>query len=361
MTLFTIIGQIAGKTALTEVTKQVIGHGDSWLVERLGEQLPKAQKRAQQNAAEFLLDLDARLKRLEAVSPDPAAYARRVAEALEDPDVVEAVKGALVAGARTRSETRHRMLANLISERLTLDTDSAKAAASQLALDAVKHLGAEHLALLGLLALIHVARPDHDPEPVFREDIPSTDAASDFARQTAERGRKYVDWLSGVLAAHDFPELGREQLIAHLVSAACVLYEPDVRRDLRAALGPLSRKPPRHPGLPAVAAYAGPLHDFLESDSLGARLGFLWRTDLQYLTPTPAGVLIGLAVHDAKTGEAQVERWEWSATSLYIETTRPDTGKLLGANFDDVVWNTVEQRLQRMASSGAPLPWQWIR
>ncbi len=37
-----------------------------------------------------------------------------------------------------------------------------------------------------------------------------------------------------------------------------------------------------------------------------------WQTRLQHALPTPAELLIGSAVHDAKTGSDAASQWEWS-------------------------------------------------
>jgi hypothetical protein len=353
---YTVIGEFGISMAaniVSEAGKAILKRARPWLAEALGSQTEIAESRAFANAASFVAEVDERIQQLEASQPE--GFRRELLAALEDPDVLATVRIAVITGARSSSEERHRVLAGVVAERLGLKSDSAKAAAGNLAVTAVSNLGMEHLQVLGLLALIHAARPADDTPPEPRRD--------DYKDFVERRGERFAGWLQKSLGAHGIPGRRSAALTSHLVAAACVIHEPEVKRDLSDALRPreytldnlVNHRVP-HSLYPYGLSFA----KWMKSEPSHA-LRQCWATQLQFLEPTPAGLLIGLAVHDARTGDNQVAHWEWSIDEAEVSARRPDTSVLTSKKFDVAVWEAVEDKLKQMARTGHPLPWEYIR
>jgi hypothetical protein len=351
-----VIGEFAVSVAanfVSDAAKAISKRTASWLAEALGSQSKIAESRAFANAADFLAAVDQRIQQLAASRPE--GFRQELLSALEDPDIAATVRTAVITGARSSSEDRHRVLAGVVAERLGLKSDSAKAAAGNLAVTAVANLGTEHLQVLGLLALIHAARPTDDTAPELRRD--------DYNEFVERRGERFAGWLQRSLDAHGIPERRSTALISHLVAAACVIHEPQVKRDLSDALHPreytrdnLINHRVARSGYPYGLSFA----KWMKSERSYA-LQQLWTFQLQFLEPTPAGLLIGLAVHDARTGDNQVAHWEWSIDEAEISARRPDTSVLTSKKFDVAVWEAVENKLNQMARTGHPLPWECMK
>ena len=338
---------------VSETGKAILKRARPWLAEALGSQTEIAETRAFANATSFVAAVDERIQQLEASRPE--GFRLELLSALEDPDVVATVRTAVITGARSSSEDRHRVLAGVVAERLGLKSDSAKAAAGNLAVAAVTNLGTEHLQVLGLLALIHAARPADDTAPELTRD--------DYEEFVERRGKRFAGWLQKSLDAHGIPERRSATLTSHLVAAACVIHEPEVKRELSEALRPREYTQDnliKHRVPYSFYPYGLSFAQWMTSEPTFA-LRQCWATQLQFLEPTPAGLLIGLAVHDARTGENQVAHWEWSIDEAEISARRPDTSVLTSKKFDVAVWEALEDKLNQMARTGHPLPWEYIK
>lgn len=352
-----VIGEVALSVVAnlaTDAGKKIYSSSRSWLSEALGTHSPVVEAKLNENGSAFMVALDERFQRLETKSTDPE-FRAALLDAIEDPDVAVAVRLALLTAARSGSEARHKILAGIVAERLTLKSDTAKAAASNLAVSAVTNLGSEHLQVLGLLALIHAARPRSDEAPVRDRTAPAEEEKKRYSAAVEERGARFVAWMQECLEAHGIPDEQSGSTISHLVAASCLIQEPEVARRLRDTLVP----PEYARGARALYPYGLVLEQFIHDDKQGFLLHQYWKKELQFLTPTPAGLLIGLAVHDARTGEDQVSRWEWSVDQGIVRPIRPDLSKLLDKKFERAVWEAVEREARSQKSRGGVLPWEY--
>jgi hypothetical protein len=352
-----VIGNLA-----TDAAKALWRWSRPWIHEAIGKGVPAADEKAEANALQLARALDDRLVKLEE-SEEAAGgegFREKMQSCLEDPDVVATIRLAVLSGARTGSGERHRILASLIAERLRSKTDTAKAAAGNLAVTAIQHLGAEHLRVLGLLALIHVARPSFsDDVDEEKFDLGTPEGQNARYAELTRHGERFVAWLTDALELHHVPIGIDDGTLRHLTAASCIVVDPAAKLRLDKALRPADEAPQSF--LTSKRYYGAALERFLAFESgvtIAGRIKEVWYRSLQHAIPTPAGMLIGLAVHDAKTGDTQSDRWEWAATDWRPDHERPRLDALVKKDFDDAVWEAVERKASRTASVGGVLPWQ---
>lgn len=287
-----------------------------WVERFFRDHRPVAIATAMANADAFATELDARMRRLESATD----YAERLRASLTDPDVAATLQTAILGAARTSSTQRHRVLADLVAERLKADRESARAVAGSLAVEVMPRLSASHLEWLGLLAVIYTMRLD---SVVPDERVPGLtyEEAQAVARPAVE---EYRSWLDRQLAVYESLPPFNPDVAAHLVSASVITYERSVRRELAETLLPRPKGPP-HRG----TTFNVYLRSATQSLAWrGGWLGDAWAAGLQHGRPTPAGLLIGCSVHDHKTGGGATSEWEWS------EAAAGD-----GAVLDEQVWD----------------------
>jgi hypothetical protein len=356
------LGMGVAGNLVTEAAKAVYRWGRSWIADAIGESVPTANAKAEENALALARELDARLGHLELL-PHLGSETLRdtVRAALEDPDLVATIHQGVLIGARTSSRERHQILASVIAERLRAKTDTSKATAGNLAVTAVQHLGADHLQILGLLALVHVARPDLGSESdEASEAIDGPEASKIRNARSTERGDRFVEWLSRSLQVHGLPANVDEGALRHLSAAACLIVDSSAELTLEKALRPSDELGEPHRYFNSHRHYGAALLNFLdgrEGAVVGPKLRQLWWNSLQHAIPTPSGLLIGLAVHDARTGESEVNKWEWATTEWKAGHDRPNLDALMGKDFDAAVWEAVEAKARREHSAGGVLPW----
>jgi hypothetical protein len=275
------IGADVAKTLFTSVARP-------WLKRYFERFRPAAQVKAYANAEDFLVGLVRRVEILE------ASTANVLETALEDPDVAAVLQSALLGAARTSSHQRHEILARAVAERLTADGGSVRAVASSLAVETVHKLATPHLDVLGLLAVIYTIRPN-----------PSM-TAGEFS---AEGAARYADWFHTQFAHYTTVSELSTDTLAHLAASSCIILGRRVRRDLVKAL--LPNEPGRDKRAFAWNSDAVRL-PLVRVVGHGSPVKALWDAGLQTALPTPAGQLIGCAVHDAKAGTENAVNWEWA-------------------------------------------------
>ena len=322
-----------------------------WIDRFLDEQEPVAIEKANQNVAAFLEDLTARVTALE---QDPAG---KIGAALQDPDAAVTLREAVLGAGRSSSRLRHRILADAVAERLHAEADSTRAVASSMAVDAIPRLASDHLSILGLLALIYGIRPNHlYPPAEVDKSTREWSAAITAVRPYAET---YSSWFAEQLAPYeDLKPPGRD-FFAHLVSAGCVVFELGITRDLSRILLPRVQQRETD-SIDDVRLAPFPAAVSMEirripaiQEGFGLSRGWaceLWEAGLQHARPTPAGLLIGCSVHDAKTGSRAVESWEWATAETFDGVIRePDVwdGDRLHRRFVDAMERALAERLQR--------------
>ena len=145
------VGGSAGK--FTEIA---MGSGWQWISNHFNNHQPKSQEKAQKNGLDFLLELGARIKNLE---DSHAITQEKIEKIQEDPDFSAALQKALISSAQTENKEKHKILAELLSQRLTVETESLLALTTKMALDVVSFLTPNQLNILALVVSIYNLSP----------------------------------------------------------------------------------------------------------------------------------------------------------------------------------------------------------
>ncbi len=129
------------------LVNQTITSGSQWLRDRFAHHKEEAQKKAGENASDFLNELAPRIKKLEENSD---FLREKIETAMSQPDFSALMQQALLSAAQTESKEKHILLAQVVSERLRADADSLLALTSQMACEAISHITSQQLKILGL-------------------------------------------------------------------------------------------------------------------------------------------------------------------------------------------------------------------
>lgn len=316
-----IVSAVAGSVG-GEVVKGLWGAaGQRWFSDYFHNHGQKALEKGQENTTAFLCRLALRLEHLEWKLLPAEDIPRVVSDVLADPDFAASLRTAILSAARTGNEVKHEVLARSIAERLSAAEDSMEAIASNLAVEVIPRLSSDHLSLLGLLALVHAIRPY--PLPLNEappEGVPSHETSG--AEKEALAG--YIAWLRQALGHHSLPNHVSSADLAHLAASSCVLIEPKVYRSLQAVLNPGNA---RLTTWGARLAIDMDLGEFVHIDPLGSSLHGLWSQNLQHVTLTPVGLLIGTTVHDLQAGSRTAITW-------HLQGPQQDKSVV-----DDAVWD----------------------
>ena len=281
-TALIIAGAVGG--AAGKLIEQAWGTGKKWLETYFRDHHPTAQKSAQQNALDFLASLANRVHDLEEALADTPDAKRQIECALSDPDFAAMLKDALIASARTESSEKHKLLARVVSERLTAQPESMVSLAGNLACSAIPHLSSKHLRCLGVMAVVFHIRPTPFPPPTIPiELLPSW----------------WTEWLSTVLSPV-VPTANPSKIdYEHLVSVSCASLIYLGTRDLKKVLFP-----------PELASFKWDANQFLTETEVGKRLSELWKGGMNRTYPTSAGQLIGTYVVDLLVGMNTTIDWD---------------------------------------------------
>lgn len=273
-----VVGGIAGK-----FTDKAWGLGEKWLSDYLRGHAPKAQERAQQNALDFLSELAQQVKKLE---QQTERYGRAIEDSLDDPGFSVLLQKAMISSAEISDKQKHELLARLVSDRLTKQSESPFALSSKLACDAMSALNVRQLKILGVLANLFFLRPAGFPPLSAPKEILNTW----FQNWLIKRLQVYGDLT--------FTDLD----LLHLESFSCVKWDPMVSRHLQ--------------DLFAYAKESGFGFDYeaFSATDVGKRIIQLWKTGLEHAIPTTVGELIGIYVSDMLTSSTtSLEGW-WTET-----------------------------------------------
>ncbi|HEU4699997.1 MAG TPA: LPO_1073/Vpar_1526 family protein [Gemmatimonadales bacterium] len=290
-------GQRLLGTAFDKATEQLVETMWARVVEpalerRLGTLNPVAMSAATQSTVEFLCRLAVRVEDLERQVSTPGALMER---AVRSPDASATLQDAAVAAARAESDLARDVLVEAIVERLRAEPESEAAVASKQAVEAVPRLARRHLELLGILTLLYAIRPEGLATP------PPVGSAAAESPEMRARLRAYFPWLQGALAAYNLTGRMTEREGAHLDSTGVITFGRLYRRDLSRLLTPLD--PNRGYRTPEAIATYNQVQQFLGMrGGDGRALVNLWQNGLERAAPTPAGALIGWAVHRHKCG-----------------------------------------------------------
>jgi hypothetical protein len=320
------VGSLAGK-----ITEKVV----DYVGDLVRGQDKAAQEAAAQNAAKFLVKFSQTVERMEA--RESLLIAPSIDAALSDPDVATTVRTAVVGAARTSNEQKQAALARSVVERLMATPESVEAVASNLAVESIPHLSAADLQLLGLAAVVYAIRPPYDillfsvdPEPQSEGWNPIT---------------PYGRWLRSALETNSLDlNLGDLQWI-HLAACSCIVYERKLRKDLGSTLLPngVEILDPR-----GMIDLRYDLGIFVHQAPIGRDLNNLWEAGLQHCTLTPVGLLIGAAVHEARTGVRVEVPWNYNSRSRTFEVQDLVwDGDRISERFLEVLDRVVKDRAER--------------
>jgi hypothetical protein len=262
---------------------------------------------------------------------------------LSDPDFAQTLRAALLAAARTSDATKRSVLARAISERLEAGAESPEAAIATMAVAAVPTLGRRHLEILGTLAVLHAVRPEGLPLPQSPPEGVEAHDTSDDERRCIDG---YVGWLQESLRPRLSPAHIGETDLVHLTAASCVVIERKARRSLVRLLDPTHRRRLSYPASRGVETQLG---HFFQTSDVGRAVSRAWDDGLQHVTPTSAGLLIGIGVHEAVHGGcvALALRDVDRLSSSYEVDDSPWDGKRLNPDFVRVLGATIEDAVER--------------
>ncbi|MFX9138239.1 LPO_1073/Vpar_1526 family protein [Acinetobacter baumannii] len=248
------LGGAAGK--FSEIA---VESGKNWIGKYFKNHQPKAQERAQQNGLDFLIELGTRIKILEDTQK---VTQEKIEKIQEDPDFSAALQKALISSAQTENQEKHKVLAELLAQRLTVEPESLRALTTKMALDLVSFLTPNQLNILGLACLISQICPNH-----------------------IQNQFQYDNWLRQSFEKFRNVEITQMDLF-HLETLVCLKLNKSVGYSIQRFLR-------IHESNIVVS------NDFLESE-LGKDLQKNWKYKLEHVTLTSVGLLLASNVLQIK-------------------------------------------------------------
>jgi len=242
--------------------------------------------------------------------------------------------------------------------------DSTQAVASAVAIEAVGRLSGPQMDLLGLAALLYYVAPmTRAPKPVLADDprlvgVEPAQRGSVLVEIDREGVIEYLTWLVGALDRHDIPDPISALDFAHLASASCGTYDRMLSRELPRVLQRLSESEIFHTGL--RNGYQARLPSILYASPSWTQLDRQWTGGLQHFTLTPAGLLIGVIVHQWKTQEEIAIQWELGTSDAFRDERAWD-GQTINRNFYDRLTGQLESDLRAKMRAGGVMPWELHR
>lgn len=155
ITLAVLAGAAAGGAA-GKFTEIAVESGKNWIGKYFKNHQPKSQEKAQQNGLDFLVELSTRIKILEDTQK---VTQEKIEKIQEDPDFSAALQKALISSAQTENKEKHSLLAELLAQRLSVESESIQALTTKMALDLVSFLTPNQLNILGFTFLIFFISP----------------------------------------------------------------------------------------------------------------------------------------------------------------------------------------------------------
>ncbi len=187
--------------------------GEKWIQSYFKDHKENAQKQATENSLDFLTELAHRVKQLE---DEKIISKETIDQAQDHPDFSAFLQKALLTSAQTDSKDKHKLLARLVSERLSAEPESVFSLASKMACDALSFASNNQIMLLGLLTNFYTIRP-HPFPPVGI---------------TPEKFQEWMDnWITQRLLPFKKIAIGKQDL-NHLESLSCLKINQFIGRDL---------------------------------------------------------------------------------------------------------------------------------
>ena len=187
--------------------------GEKWIQSYFKDHKENAQKQATENSLDFLTELAHRIKQLE---DEKKVSKENIDKAQDHPDFSAFLQKALLTSAQTDSKDKHKLLARLVSERLSSQPESVFSLASKMACDALSFTSTNQIMLLGLLTNLYVIRLHTFPPIGLTPD-------------------KYQEWMDNWITQRLVPfktlTIGKQDL-NHLESLSCLKINQFIGRDL---------------------------------------------------------------------------------------------------------------------------------
>lgn len=272
---------VAIGTATRIFIDKTLSLGGKWLAERFQGHLPKAKEKAQQNAVDFIEQLAQRVKSLEEQGEQ---YKGIINESLSQPDFSILLQKAMMSSAQTEDKQKHELLARLVADRLTKESDSLFSLTSQLACDALSRMNIKQMKILGCLATVYFIRP----KPFPPTNMPSQDI-----------GEWWVKWLTERLIIYqDITPVKMDYL--HLESLSCIKWNESLTYSFEDEIN-----------FPKGSGMIFNQLAFTRTE-VGKKILQLWEYELGLggAYPTTVGILIGIYVSDMLLGiTTPLEEW----------------------------------------------------
>lgn len=322
--------------------------GQRWLTDYLKDHSEAARDSGNANTLEFLSQLSIRIGRLEDEITDPSEIGKQV---LRDPDFLASLKAALLAAARSPDQLKHDVLARAVAERMLATADSLQALAANIAVEQTPRLSSHHLQILALASVVYVLRPEGLPLP---DKHPDGSEAWDVAEDEREILSRYPDWLKTAISFGMPDAIVSAADYAHLASCGCLVLERGIERDLFAILRPYRD---RLLSQATVGPCNSRISDWLYGSDAGFALRQLWDHGMQQVSITPAGLLIGVAVYDFRSGESTSVDWKSNQLTKApeVEDLSVWNGHTIREEFLKVLDKEIKNRAERGVSPWRPL------
>ncbi len=250
------VGGAAGR-----FTEKAWDSSERWLRERFGSHRAAAQKMARENAADFVRELAQRVKKLE---KEHGIKRQELDEVASHPQFSALLQRCVLNAAETNEQTKHKLLAGLVANRMQSPAETTLALASELASDAIVRSTHRQLRLMALQAFI--------------EGV------------TAKRQLKFSAFkLSLAANLEPFEDFEFHEIDArHLVAIACATFDPTSQRMLALML--------------AINARQAKMIRKIEEILADTNVQTQWDYGLAGVELTSVGLIVGALVYDQLTG-----------------------------------------------------------
>src|SRR5258708_39924690 len=148
-----VVGGAEGK-----FTEKAWDSSERWLKDRFGSHRAAAQRVARENAAGFVRELADRVKKLD---NEHRVKRQQLEDVASHPQFSALLQRCVLNAAETNEQTKHKLLATLVANRMQSPPETTLALASQLASDAVTRSTKRQLRLMALQAFIEGVQPQY--------------------------------------------------------------------------------------------------------------------------------------------------------------------------------------------------------
>lgn len=195
--------------------------------------------------------------------------------AFNQPAIHNLMRIALIESAQTDSEEKHALLARLVADRLTSESEGTRALASEMAAQAIAHMTSRQLRILGLQVNLASIRPASMPV-----EIDTVNQYNDWIMPYLER--QLTPYIGLTLGAFD---------LSHLEALSCLRVDEIRARSLVTML--------------SSGTLAFDVALFGETN-VGKEVTKLWANGLSRVMLTSVGSIVGVYASDMLTGVTTV-------------------------------------------------------